>query len=506
MARWLLFILAIGTLAFVPLSCRGPRLRIGSKSFTESVIMGELLGQLASSQGIPSVHFRQLGGTRLVFDALVQGEIDAYPEYTGTLAQEIFADKTVSDYRELADLLQESGIEISRPLGFNNTYALGMKRETASQLGMARISDLSRQPELRFAFSNEFLDRSDGWPPLRRHYGLSHQNVVGVEHELAYGMLESGAVDVIDIYTTDAKIRQYDIVLLEDDRGFFPAYDAVILYRSDLMSRWPEFSQRIELLEGAIDESAMVSINSAVEHKHRTEAAVAAEFLATQFDLHVEVQEETAFNRIKRHTLAHLDLVRRSLLPAILVAVPLGIVGAKRPLFGQMLLASVGVIQTIPALALLVLLMAPVAALGLPSVGSGSLTAIVALFLYSLLPIVRNTCTGLSGIPDKYRESAEALGLPPMVRLTAIELPLASQTILAGIKTAAVLNVGFATLGALIGAGGYGQPILTGIRLNSTSLILQGAVPAAVLALIVQGLFEVGERFCVPKGLRLRSS
>jgi osmoprotectant transport system permease protein len=118
---------------------------------------------------------------------------------------------------------------------------------------------------------------------------------------------------------------------------------------------------------------------------------------------------------------------------------------------------------------------------------------------------VRNTYAGLHDIPLPLCESADALGLPPLARLWRIELPMASRAILAGIKTSAVINVGTATLGAIIGAGGYGQPILTGVRLDDKALILQGAVPAAVLALLVQGLFELAERWLVPKGLRLRA-
>jgi osmoprotectant transport system permease protein len=160
------------------------------------------------------------------------------------------------------------------------------------------------------------------------------------------------------------------------------------------------------------------------------------------------------------------------------------------------ILAIVGIVQTIPSLALLVFL--------IPFLGIGGLPAMVALFLYSLLPIVRNTYAGLHDIPIQIRESAEALGLRAAARLRLVELPMAARAILAGIKTSAVINVGTATLGALIGAGGYGQPILTGIRLDDLGLILEGAVPAAVLALLVQGLFELAERWLVPRGLRLK--
>jgi osmoprotectant transport system permease protein len=140
----------------------------------------------------------------------------------------------------------------------------------------------------------------------------------------------------------------------------------------------------------------------------------------------------------------------------------------------------------------------------IPLLGIGGRPAIVALFLYSLLPIVRNTYAGLNDIPSSLRESAEALGLTPFARLRLIELPMAARSILAGIKTAAVINVGTATLGALIGAGGYGQPILTGIRRDDVGMILEGAIPAAILALAVQGAFELAERFLVARGLRLK--
>jgi osmoprotectant transport system permease protein len=202
--------------------------------------------------------------------------------------------------------------------------------------------------------------------------------------------------------------------------------------------------------------------------------------------------------RLMRHTQEHLLLVVLSLVAAIVVAVPLGIVAARRPRVGQFLLGLVGVGQTIPALALLVVMV--------PLLGIGAGPALVALFIYSLLPIVRNTHAGLTGIPAALLESADALGLPRNARLWRIELPLALPTILAGIKTAAVINVGGATLGALVGAGGYGQPILTGIRLDDTALILEGAVPAALMALGVQWLFELAERYLVPGDLRRLSS
>ncbi|NIL98170.1 MAG: ABC transporter permease subunit [Planctomycetales bacterium] len=491
-------------LACLPLSCRPPvEIVIGSKKFTESVVLGEIIAQLAQSSSDAVQHHRELGGTRLLFNALRHGDIDIYPEYTGTIAQEILAGKRLPDDQAIHAALQPLGIRISQPLGFNNTYALAMQKETAQRLGITTISDLTAHPQLRFRFSHEFIDRADGWPGLRQRYGLPQREVKGMDHDLAYRQLSAGTIDVIDAYTTDAKISFYDLQLLQDDRQHFPRYDAVLLYRTDLADRQPAFVASFGKLTGHIHEEAIRSLNARTELGGETETQVAADFLKTTWGLVTEAPPDSVAARIGRHTAEHLDLVRQSLIPAILVAIPLGIWAAVKPAAGQVILFAVGVVQTIPALALLVMLMTPVNLLGLQSVGGGSITAIVALFLYSLLPIVRNTATGLRDISPPVRESAIALGLPATARLRLIELPLASPTILAGVKTAAVINIGFATLGALIGAGGYGQPILSGIRLHSTSLILQGAIPAALLALLAQGGFELAERWLIPKGLRL---
>jgi osmoprotectant transport system permease protein len=383
---------------------------------------------------------------------------------------------------------------MSRPLGFNNTYALGMKSDRAAKLGIRTISDLVRHPELRFRFSDEFMNRKDGWTALRDRYGLPQQDVRGMDHDLAYRGLDSGDLDVTDLYSTDAEIRYYNLAVLEDDRSHFPDYHAVLLYRADLAERAPQVVAALLQLEGRISESDVSDLNGRAKLKRMPEGQVAAMFLNEKLGLNVESSQESVPRTLLRLTAEHLTLVAVSLAAAILIAVPLGILAARRPV-GQALLGIAGLIQTIPALALLVFL--------IPPLGIGGLPAVVALFLYSLLPIMRNTYLGLSDIPTPVRESAEALGLPAVARLRLIELPLAARAILAGIKTAAVINIGTATLGALIGAGGYGQPIITGIRLDDFSLVLQGAVPAALLALAVQGLFELAERLVVPRGLRL---
>jgi osmoprotectant transport system permease protein len=472
-----------------------PEVRVGSKKFTESVILGELVAQLARSSGARAVHRRELGGTTVLWEALRRGELDVYPEYTGTLRQELLSGRGLRDDAALREALVAEGLGMSAPLGFNNTYALGMKEAEAERLGIRRISDLRAHPALRLGFSNEFMDRVDGWPALRDRYQLPQQEVSGLDHDLAYRGMESGAIQVTDLYSTDAEIAAYGLRVLEDDLKHFPVYDAVLLYREEWARGDRGALASILRMEGLIPEAKMVALNARARLERIPESRVAAEFLARELGVETEVRTDSLAARVWRRTREHLFLVLVSLLAAVAVAVPLGVLAAKRARLGRAVLGLAGIIQTVPSLALLVVM--------IPLLGIGSRPAIVALFLYSLLPIVRNTAAGLTGIPGDLRESAEALGLPPRARLWHVELPLALPSILAGIQTAAVINVGTATLGALIGAGGYGQPILTGIRLDDTGLILEGAVPAALLALVVSALFEGLERWVVPRGLRM---
>lgn len=468
--------------------------RIGSKQFTESVILGEIARLAARDAGVQAVHERELGGTRILWKALQQGDIDAYPEYTGTLTHELLQDVPAdADIATLRARLKPLGIGITDPLGFDNTYAIGMRQDEAARLDIRRISDLRAHPSLRLGFSNEFMDRGDGWPGLRRAYALPQTKVSGLDHVLSYRAVASGAVDAIDLYSTDAEIPYYHLRTLPDDRHYFPRYQAVFLYRLALERDEPAFVAALRRLAGRIDEQAMRAMNAAVKLDGRRDSAVAADFLGTR----VEAGRRGLWQRLRQRSVEHIELVASSLGLALALAIPLGIVAARRRRLGQLVIAATGVLQTVPSLAMFVFM--------IPLLGIGTWPAVAALFLYSLLPIVRNTHAGLVGIAPELMESAAALGLPRRVRLRRIELPLAMRSILAGIKTAAVINVGTATLAALIGAGGYGQPILTGIRLDSIPLILEGAIPAAVLALLVQGLFELVERWLTPRGLRLQA-
>jgi osmoprotectant transport system permease protein len=505
MARAVLILLTLAAiLAASPAIAEGP-LRVGSKRFTESYILGAIAVKVAEQAGDAAVSHQQgLGGTAVVYRALEEGSIDVYPEYTGTIVETILHDKGPMDLAAIRRGLESKGILASDPLGFDNTYALAVPAKIARERRLAKISDLASAPDLRFGLSPEFLGRADGWPGLSARYALAPASVKSLDHGLAYDAVRQGSIDVMDVYSTDAKIKRFDLTVLADDRAFFPSYAAVFLYRKDAVSRAPKAISALLALAGTIDASAMIDLNALVELDGKTVDSVAVEYVRTHAGAPAigAVRLESrmglftgVLDVIRTEGPRHLALTFGALLLSILAGLPLGILAARSRSLGRAILASAGVLQTIPSLALLCFF--------IPFLGTGPLPALAALFLYGLLPIVRNTATGLEGIPPSLLESAAALGLPSRARLFLIELPLASRTILAGIKTCAVINVGTATLAAFIGAGGFGAPISMGLNLNDTTLILEGAIPAALIALAAEGAFTLLDRVLIPKGLQL---
>ncbi|HYL89446.1 MAG TPA: glycine betaine ABC transporter substrate-binding protein [Burkholderiales bacterium] len=467
-------------LVLLALSCTAhaaERLEIGSKRFTESYILGEILARATGGEHKPG-----LGNTGIVLAALKAGSIDVYPEYTGTIAAEIVHLPGKPPLAELNAALARQGLQAGIPLGFNNTYALAMREGG----GVTRISELARHPELKLGLSQEFLGRDDGWDGLQRAYGLP-QSPSGLDHGLAYEAIAAGRIDVMDVYSTDAKIERFKLRVLEDDRQYFPRYDAVLLYRADVAARFPKEWEALKKLEGRIDPRQMIRMNAAAELEGKSFADAAALFFGEQKGAKRGLFGTLFGPDFWRLTREHLLLVLASLAASVAVGIPLGIAAAKRPRLAQAILGGVGVIQTIPSLALFAFLIAAVGTIGV-------VPALIALFLYALLPIVRNTHAGLLAIGGGMRQAAMALGLEAGQRLRLIELPLAAPAILAGIKTSAVINVGTATIAAFIGAGGYGERIASGLALNDNVMLLAGAIPAAALALLVQGAFELGER------------
>ena len=473
----------------LPFLLRAQTVVVGSKKFTESYVLGEIAKRTLKDAGMEVEHKQGLGATGIVWAALKAGDVDLYPEYTGTISEEILK-RPGLEVPAMRDALRAEGIGMSKDLGFNDGYGLTMLAGKAKRLGIRTITDLARHPELKAGISHEYLARKDGWVPLAAQYGL---RIVpnGVEHALAYAALAKGRIDVTDCYTTDAEIAKYGLVVLEDDRGFFPLYRATYLYRLDLPAK---AVAALDALGGTIDEKLMIAMNA--EANRTKDYAQAAALYAKSRGSVAKVERTSVADTILKLTGQHLALAGTSLFFALLIGLPLGVRASRPGPVGGLILTAVGLVQTIPSLALFGLLVP------IPFFGIGARTAVFALFLYSLLPIVRNTAAGLRAIPPGLRESAEALGLPPGARLGKVYLPIALPTILAGVKTSAVINVGTVTIAALIGAGGLGQLIQSGLSLNDDTTILQGAIPAALLALAVQGAFDLLERAWVSKGLR----
>jgi len=472
----------------------GDTLRVGSKRFGESYLLGELLTRTAAAAGAAAEHHQGLGNTAILFAALRQGSIDLYPEYTGTVTAEILQQPDVAATPGAIDrALRPLGIGAAIPFGFDNTYAIAVGDRLATAQHLATISDLARLPALRPGLSHEFLGRADGWPGLARAYGL-RQQPVALDHGLAYEALRAGQVDAIDVYATDARIAAYRLRVLRDDKGFFPRYDAVVLYRLDVPARFPRAWQALSALAGSIDTDRMIALNGEVELRHRSFAEVAAELVDGASGAKAGAPAARTAGLWSRLagadfwplTAQHVKLVATSVALAVAAGVPLGALAALNPATGSVVLGITAALQTVPSLALLAML--------IPLVGSiGTVPALIALFLYALLPVVRNTCTGLQEVPAGIRLAALALGLSSRDRLRHIDLPLALPVILAGVKTAAVLSVGTATIAAFIGAGGYGERISIGLALNDSQMLWAGALPAAALAVMTQGLFGLLE-------------
>lgn len=499
--RLRLFLFIALTLSSAALAQAQTPISVGSKKFTESYVLGDIAKTLLEQAGFQVTHREGMGGTIILWQALLHGDIALYPEYTGTISEEILKVKGGMTPDAMQAALKQQGIGMTGDLGFNDGYSLVMRQDQAEKLGIKTISDLKNHPELRAGPTPEFLGRQDGWKPLLARYGLHFDDVRGIEHGLGYTALNSGQIDLKECYTTDAKIGAFHLFTLQDDLHFFPQYKAVFLYRLDTP---PKAVDAVRKLEGQINEAKMIELNGKAEQTKDYALAAASFFNGksgtpnASSGTQAEPERKNLLADIPRLTAQHLTLVGVSLLAAILVSIPLGIAASRPGFVSQVILGITGIIQTIPSLALLALM--------IPLFGVGQKPAIIALFLYSLLPIVRNTAVGLQDIPGPLRESAAALGLESGAQLRKVYLPMASRSILAGIKTSAILNVGTATLAGLIGGGGYGEPIQSGLQLNDNATILQGAIPAAVLALLVQFAFDGLDRLLIPAGLRLQEA
>ena len=506
-----------------PPSARGENrsVIVASKPFGESYLLCEMFAQLLESRGLTVERRPGLGATEIAFGALRTGAIDVYPEYTGTglvaILHDSLADSVLADphavfahvARRFAD---KYSVRWLPSLGFQNTYAIAVTRATAKKYRLRTLSDLARESaNLTAGFTADFIGRGDGLVGLRRVYGLQPRAVRPLAPAVKYQALESGAVDVIDGYSTDGLLARYDLVTLVDDRHFFPPYEAAALVTEKLEREMPGAVAALTLLSGRLDEKTMRQLNRRVEVDGEDVRVVAADELKAlgligggQAAATTEGRPRSGFGRylwdrradLASLTLRHLLLVGLALLAAVVIAVPLGLFLERTRPLAEPTIGALGVLQTIPSIALLAFM--------IPLLGVGVTPALVALWLYALYPIARGTYTGVRDADPEAVAAAEALGTTPVQRLLWVRLPLAAPVIMAGIRTAAVITVGAATLAAFIGAGGLGEPIVAGLALADTRMILSGALPAALLALVVDGALGLVERLTAPAHRRVR--
>lgn len=497
---------------------------IASKPFGESYILAEMFAQVLESRGIPVTRRFGFGATEVAFGALRSGDIDVYPEYTGTGLIAILRDSLPDSVaRNPLRVYEHVSREFDRrwrmrwlpPLGFENTYAIAVRKETAARYKLRTLTDLARAGmNLNAGLTADFIGRPDGLAGLRKAYHLNFKSVRSLSPALKYQALAEGGVDVVDGYSTDGLLAKYDLVVLEDDKRFFPPYQAAALTGSRLASSNPQAIAALSLLSGKLDERTMRSLNQRVEVNREDAASVAKSELsalgiAGRTDVARSTSASTASAGFVRYfldhrssiadqTARHLFLSAIALVAAIILGVPLGLALERSRRAAEGTLTLLGVVETIPSIALLAFM--------LPLFGVGVFPALVALWLYALYPIVRATYTGVREADPDAVEAAEALGTTPAQRLFWIRLPLATPVIMSGVRTAAVIIVGAATLAAFIGAGGLGEPIVQGLALADTRLVLTGAIPAAILAVLVDRILAIGEHLLRPPHLRTKRS
>jgi osmoprotectant transport system permease protein len=509
---------AMLTLAAPRVACAQPQsapIVVASKPFAESFLLAELFAQRLEAAGVQVDRRPGLGATEIAFEALRMGAVDVYPEYTGTGLTAVLGLEPAGDAQEVFarvydNFLRRYGVVWLPPLGFENSYAIAVRSGTADSLGLSTLGDLATVSErLVGGFSPDFIGRPDGLPGVAATYELRFRDTRPLLQAVKYSALAEGAVDVIDGYRTDGAIDRYDLRVLRDDRGFFPPYEAAALLRPGLVEERPEVVAALVALSDRLSAERVRRANRRIEVDGDAVAEVASDLLAELGlggggEVRPRAEEragDTSFlgylwagrERTAAQTLRHLWLVGVSVLLAILLAVPAGVALAIRPRWAEPAVRAVGVLQTLPSIALLAFM--------IPLLGIGAGPAVVALFLYALFPILRNTWSGVRDADAEAVDAARALGMTERQILLQVRLPLAAPTVMAGIRVSAVIAVGTATLAAFIGAGGLGDPIVAGLALSDQRMILAGAIPAALLALVVDALLGLVEAGVRPRGL-----
>jgi osmoprotectant transport system permease protein len=513
--RRIVFVMLLPLLAAPAAAQDAAPVVVASKPFGESYLLAEMFAQQLETRGIAVKRIQGLGSTEVIFSALRSGSVDVYPEYTGTgliaILHDTLPDDQLADSRRVfahvsSAFRSQYGVRWLPPLGFENTFAIAVRADTAERYHLRTLSDLAREgAHLSAGFTADFIDRPDGLAGLSRVYGLKFATVKPLLPALKYAALVNGGVDVIDAFSTDGLLERYRLVVLDDDRRFFPPYEAAAMLGSRAAAR-ADVVSALTLLSGRLGEDMMRTLNRRIEVDGEDVSAVAASALSslslttmgtttnrpvtTGFGSYIWTRRAT----LVRLTLRHLWLVALALAAATIVAVPLGLALERTRSIAGPVLGGLGVLQTIPSIALLAFMV--------PLFGVGVVPALAALWLYALFPIARGTYTGVRDADPDAVEAAEALGMTPAQRLFRVRLPLAAPVIMAGVRTSAVITVGATTLAAFIGAGGLGEPIVTGLAIADTRMVLSGSLPAALLALLVDGALAIVEGRLRPAHLR----
>jgi glycine betaine/choline ABC-type transport system substrate-binding protein len=268
-----LALLALGAAAGLGLWSMSVRAHVvvGAKNFTESRVLAEIMAQIIEKQTGLTVDRRELGSTGLCYDGLNSGALHLYPEYSGTLLTDILKESPIADpvkaMEKVRTRLEQYGtLQALEPFGLNDTYVLSMRADEAKSRGIVQISDLQKHPDLKAGFTSEFNQRPDGYPGLAKHYGLKFNSApVNLAPGHMYGAVVDKHVQLISAFSTDARIQKFDLVRLEDDQQFFPAYQAVPLLRADFAKKYPGVMTALATLAGKIDDTTMLSLNFQVD-------------------------------------------------------------------------------------------------------------------------------------------------------------------------------------------------------------------------------------------------
>lgn len=480
-------------------------IRVASRDFPESILLAEILSSAIEKYSDYEVDRKfNLGGVKICFSAIENNELDIYQDYSGSLINNILGRKSKDEY--ILDFLKtkiylDYGLKLSDELGFNNNFVLVANKSWAEKHKLKNISDLAlklkNDPEFnpRVAFRADFIHRSDGYKSIKETYGIDFENLNVMEYNIAYANLKSNRLDLIDSFSTDPRLMDKDLVLISDDRSAFLKYDALYVYRSEILETYPELIKIFSKLESSLSDKTILDLNLQIA-SGKSYQEVANSFL-DKIDLNSKplklssrpIPKSLLKENIEMFTKAfyeHLLLSYGSFFLAAVFGIIIGVLISYDLKISKFVLALISSLQTIPSLALLALL--------IPVFGLGYKSALGALLVYALLPIIQNTFSGINSISSEYILLARSLALTEFQILKDIKLPMARNFILAGLKTSVVICIGTATLATFVGAGGLGDIIKAGIDLNSNYLIILGSAPAALLALFSSFVFSKLER------------